>query len=430
MDRKTKFALKFLYLLLCFILLLALILFLVQMFSNNEAVWRGYTQVYLCLLFVYTWYVFVLLFLNDFKRIKYPKYKNEMISVLVPCFNEKPDLLINALTSVINARGNKEVIIVDDGSTNNVKSAIKKSAKENKIKAHYFLNNQGKRHALHYAVTKLISKSQFVVTIDSDTILDKNALIRVVEPLKLDKIGASTGDVRLLNEYENWLTRMIGTYYWIGLQIYKKAQSSRGMVACCSGCLAAYKTNLITGIIDDFVNQEFLGEKCTHSEDRHLTNLILKKGYDVVYVENAISYTETPSTIKGFLKQQMRWKRGYVRESLYTLTHAWKNKKMLFLQILFWDLTAPFLSFGMRLAVVYSILTQPLFFLAFVLPGWLAFMFARYIFVFLYAKEKIIGLFIYMVFYEVFLYWMFIYALFTVKNKSWITRQTQVVIGS
>src|SRR6185436_1717891 len=204
----------------------------------------------------------------------------------------------------------------------------------------------------------------------------------------------STGDVQLLNERENWLTRMIGTYYWIGLNIYKKAQSSLGNVVCCSGCLAAYKTTLIKENIDEFVSQEFLGERCTHSEDRHLTNLILKKNYQVVYVPAAKSYTETPATVKGFLKQQQRWKRGFIRESTYTLTYAWRTRKLLFFQVLFWDLTAPFFTFGMRLALIFLIISKPSFFFLFVLPIWVSFMLVRYIFILFQARDKIFGLFI------------------------------------
>lgn len=341
----------------------------------------------------------------------------------MPVYNEEPMLLLNAIDSVINAKGNKEIIVIDDGSANNVKDIISRIENPKHVKFHYFENNKGKREALHFAVKNLVSQSDFIVTIDSDTILDENALIRVVEPLKLAKIGASTGDVRLLNENKNLLTRMVGVYYWIGLNIYKKAQSAIGSVVCCSGCLAAYKSDVIKDIIDKFLNQKFIGQNCTHSEDRHLTNLVLEKGFDVVYVPKAISYTHTPDTIRGFLKQQQRWKRGYIRESTYTLTYAWKKKPLLFLQVLFWDLTAPFLSFGMRIAVLMIIFINPLFFLSFVLPGWLIFMFIRYFFVFTHAKRKAPFLLIYMIFYEVFLYWMFIYALFTVQNKSWLTRQ-------
>jgi hypothetical protein len=85
--------------------------------------------------------------------------------------------------------------------------------------------------------------------IDSDTLLEPDALVRVVEPLKLENVGASTGNVLLLNERQNLLTRMIGTYYWIGLNIYKQAQSVIRSVVCCSGCLAAYRADLLREVI-------------------------------------------------------------------------------------------------------------------------------------------------------------------------------------
>ena len=327
------------------------------------------------------------------------------------------------MKSVLRAHGNKEVIVVDDGSKNNCRQVLGEFTKQyDNLRCHYFSANQGKRDALHFAVTKLIGNSRFVVTIDSDTVLDRYALVNVVRQLKDLNVGAATGDVQLLNEKQNILTRMIGSYYWIGLNIYKKAQSSVGMVVCCSGCLAAYRRDVLDKIINRFVHQEFLGERCTHSEDRHLTNLVLEKGYRVVYAEDAISYTETPATIKGFLKQQQRWKRGYTRESLYTLTYAWRVKPLLFIQILFWDLTVPYFTLGFMVALAITIVLNPVFFLTTILPAWLVFILVRNAPLIMQSRRKVGGLFLYLLFYEIFLYWQSIYALFTVRNKSWITR--------
>ncbi len=252
--------------------------------------------------------------------------------------------------------------------------------------------------------------------------MDEDALIRVVEPLKLSKVGATSGDVRLINEKENLLTRMIGAYYWKSLHIHRRAQSSLGMVGCCSGCLAAYKRELIEKVIDEFVEQEFMGEKCTFSEDRHLTNLVLKNGFDVVFVPNAISYTYTPSTLKSFLRQQLRWRRGYIRESTYTLTYAWKTKPLLFLQILFWDLTVPFLSFGLMLVGLITMFLNPLFFITVLFPSMIVFSFVKNMPLLWKATDKIFGLVLFLFFYEFILYWQFVYALFSLKNRGWITR--------
>src|SRR4029077_14225495 len=144
-----------------------------------------------------------------------------------------------------------------------------------------------------YAVKELIDDDvEFVVTIDSDTALQPDALVRVVEPLKVEGIGASTGNVLLLNEEQNLLTRMVATYYWVGLNVYKQAQSVIRSVVCCSGCLAAYRATLLREIIGQLAGRRFPGDTWPHSEDRHLTNLVLREGYDVVYVEDAVSWIE------------------------------------------------------------------------------------------------------------------------------------------
>jgi hyaluronan synthase len=397
-------------------------LFLSQ-FLTSEVFWERFTIAYLGALVVYTWYLFALLLVHDVRPRRYPTYGGEKIAVLIPCYNEEPGLVEESIRSVLCAYGKKQVIVIDDGSTNGVQTRLRELAEELPITLHEFAENAGKREALFHATTHMLDDDvAFVVTIDSDTLLATTALVRVVEPLLDPKIGASTGNVLLLNERQNLLTRMIGTYYWIGLNIYKQAQSVIRSVVCCSGCLAAYNASLLRDVIGEFADQRFLGERCTHSEDRHLTNLVLKRGFDVVYVSEAVSWTETPSTVDGFLKQQRRWKRGYVRESLFTLMYAWRVKKLLWLQILVWDLTAPFLAFGLRIGLIVVVVTNPTLFLTAILPSWVALLLIRYIFVPLRAPDKLLGLFLYMFFYECCLYWLNLWALFTVRNKSWVTR--------
>src|SRR5262249_23166727 len=161
----------------------------------------------------------------------------------------------------------------------------------------------------------------------------------------------------------------------------------------------------------------FLGKQCTHSEDRHLTNLVLKRGHDVVYVSDAVSCTETPAAVRGFLPQQRRCKLGYVRGSLFTLLYAPRPKNLLGFHIRLGGLTAPFLSFGLRIGLIVIVLTNPAVFFTAILPSWIMLLLIRYIFVPLRARDKLPGLFLYMFFYELCLYWLNLWALFTVRNK-------------
>ena len=87
-----------------------------------------------------------------------------------------------------------------------------------------------------------------------------------------------------------------------------------------------------------------------------------------------------------------------------------------------WDLSAPFLSFGLRVGLVIIVLTNPAVSFAAILPSWIMLLLIRYSFVPLRAPDKLLGLFLYMPFYELCRYWLNLWALFTVRNKSWVTR--------
>jgi hyaluronan synthase len=422
MIKKSNWDLHRIFYYLLFVILACGLVLLALSFLNLQ-IWNFYHKLYFSVLLLYTWYVTVLLFVYELNPDSFKRYKNEKIAVLVPLYNEDYYLFKRSLRSIARAKGNKDIFVIDDGSTKGITNQqLKELCRQEGATIYTFKTNKGKRRALYHGVKKMIDEHRFVVTVDSDTILDEDALIRVVEPLKDPRVGASTGDIRLINEKQNLLTRMVGAYYWVGLNIFKKSQSSIGSVVCCSGCLAAYRSDILKEIIDDFMKQEFLGSQCTHSEDRHLTNLVLKKGYQVKYAEKAISYTHTPFTIRTFLKQQQRWKRGYIRESTYTLSYAWKTRPLLFLQIALCELTIPFFAFGLMVGLLVTIVTDPKMFVTVILPSWVTFMFIRYSQVLFYGRSKIPGLLVYMFFYEIFLYWQFIYALFTVRNKNWITR--------
>ena len=153
-------------------------------YGADARFWERFTFGYLLLLVAYTWYLFALLFVHDLKPRRYQTYFREKIAVIVPCYNEDPELVEKAIRSVVTARGLKQVIVIDDGSTNGVQERLRELAATLRITLHEFDANRGKREALHYATTRLLDDDvEFIVTIDSDTILDPDALVRVVEPL-------------------------------------------------------------------------------------------------------------------------------------------------------------------------------------------------------------------------------------------------------
>jgi len=90
----------------------------------------------------------------------------------------------------------------------------------------------------------------------------------------------------------------------------------------------------------------FLGKKITFGDDRALTNLMLRKGYKTIYHDKAEAYTIVPNTLKTFLKQQIRWKKGWFINSIRSVKFVTKRDPFVsltyFVPLIILSLAAPF----------------------------------------------------------------------------------------
>ncbi len=117
----------------------------------------------------------------------------------------------------------------------------------------------GKRRAL-YSGLKL-ARGEILITIDTDSVIGRNALKRIILPLLDDpEVGAVAGRVAVLNEKENILTRMLSVNYSISFDFGRAYQSVYGGVMVCPGALTAYRKEAITSILKDWANQVFMGK--------------------------------------------------------------------------------------------------------------------------------------------------------------------------
>ena len=56
-----------------------------------------------------------------------------------------------------------------------------------------------------------------------------------------------------------------------------------------------------------------------------MTNLVLEEGHDVAFHRDSRVYTFVPETIRGYIKQQVRWNKSFYREMLWTIKFAPKR---------------------------------------------------------------------------------------------------------
>ncbi|SJZ71538.1 hyaluronan synthase [Pilibacter termitis] len=250
------------------------------------------------------------------------------VSVIVPAYNEEPSILKACIDSICKQKLEElEIIVVDDFSKNR-EELIEKvyNAYENDERVRILLpkQNKGKRHAQKLGFDR--ATGEIIVTVDSDTLLkDKNAILKLIQRLVDEKVGAVTGDVQVENKGVNLLTRLISYRYWSAFHQERAAQSRFHVVMCCSGPFSAYRTEIVNKVKDEYVSQYFLGENCTYGDDRHLTNLVLKEGHEVAFHQHATVQTFVPETLGQYVKQQVRWNKSFYREMLWTIKFAHRH---------------------------------------------------------------------------------------------------------
>ena len=357
------------------------------------------------------------------------------VSILIPCFNEE-EWIGRTIESCVNQEypiDKLEVIIIDDCSTDKSVEKIKETIERLKKEASgkYDLEgrisycvqekNAGKRDALVRGSE--LAKHELVVFVDSDSFLDPYAIRHLVQPFKDPKMGGVAGRTDVANTYTNALTKMQSVRYYIAFRVMKAAEGLFDSVTCLSGPLSCYRKEIILANKDAWMNQRFLGHRATFGDDRAMTNFILRR-YRTSYQDTAVCSTIVPNKHSVFLKQQMRWKRSWLRESLIAASFMWKKEPFAVLGF-YMGLVVPVAA---PLVVLYNLVYVPL--TQHIFPT--AFLLGLFLMSFLMSMSQMLlrksstwayGL-LFCIYYELILLWQMPIAWFTFWKSTWGTRMT------
>ncbi|MCW2119961.1 glycosyltransferase [Flavobacterium sp. 7A] len=356
------------------------------------------------------------------------------ITVIVPAYNEG-NLVYSTLLSIANSdypQHKLEILAIDDGSKDDTWFWMKKAKMElgDRVVALQQPKNAGKRQALYRGFN--LGTGAVFVTIDSDSIIEKNTLRNLVSPFVVDKeCGAVAGNVRVLNNEKAILPKMLNVSFVMSFEFVRSAESQLGSVLCTPGALAAYKREEVFACLPNWIHQEFMGRPSDIGEDRAMTNMILKQGKKVLFQRNAIVLTDVPEQYKGLYKMFIRWGRSNVRENLAMSQFVFKNFKkgnkvgtrLLFLnQFLTIVMTYPFIIF-----MLYFIVVHPILFLSSTLLGILIVSsFPVLFYAKKYSASESLWAYAYSVLYTFGLFWISPYAIATAGKSGWLTREIAV----
>lgn len=382
--------------------------------------------IYTCIMTFHLIYRAVLCFLYR----PYPRAKGRLprVTVIIPAYNEGP-MVAKAISSVVEADYPwklLEIICIDDGSEDDTWQHIKSLQVQHPslIKAHRFKVNKGKREGLAHGFR--IGTGEIMLTMDSDTTMDRDAIRYLISPFQHSKVGATTAKVRVLNEKENLITRILGVRYTMAFEFYRASRSVMRTVFCCSGVLSAYRKSVIDSILEPWLNQYFLGQKCTYGDDRSLTNFVLRSGYETIYQKNAVAYTTVPNNLMKLAKMLTRWHKSFFRESIvfacFMFTDYRKSNRILpILDFIVSTLLIPFQFYIVAFSFTYIFIDPILIFRFLGLISLIGMIYMLFYIKFEKNTDFVYGL-LYSFLHIFFLMWTIPYALFTLKNNSWMTR--------
>jgi len=345
------------------------------------------------------------------------------ISVVVPVRNEE-EHVARTLRQVMESdypRDRLQVIAVDDCSTDRSLAVMKES--QNIYPDLVVLGlekNAGKRHVM--AAGFGLATGEIIVFIDSDSFLYPDALRNLVKRFADPQVAAVTGHCDVENIWTNLLTRMQTVRYYIAFRVMKAAESVFDSVTCLSGPIAGYRREILQQILPEWLNQMFMGRPATFGDDRSLTNSLLRRGYKVVYESDARVTTIVPESHKTFLRQQLRWKRSWFRESLIACSFMWRRQPFMALSF-YLGFLLPLLGPAIVIrAMVYVPLVQQTSPLMYIVGITLmsALMSSTYL---LHRRSKLWFYGTIFCFYYMFiLVWQTPWAVLTSWRNSWITR--------
>ena len=349
------------------------------------------------------------------------------LTVIVPAYNEGA-MVESAIASIAQAsypKGRLQIVAVDDGSKDDTWHYIQRATLRfpRLITPVRLQENRGKRAALAEGIRR--ASGELVVTVDSDSVIARGALLAVTGPFRDPRVGAVAGKVAVHNRREHLIPRMLHVRFILSFDFLRSAQSVFRTVYCCPGALSAYRTAVVRGLLEEWEGQTFLGAQCTYGEDRALTNLILREGYDTVYQRTALVHTIVPTTYMRLCRMYLRWDRSYIREELRFARIVWKrpllSRVLALYESTITNLRFPIAYSAMALWVANAI-NDP----ASVVRMLVAIMVVSTLYVLYYLRSERSWDFVFGIAYAYFsffaLTWIFPYAALTLRARSWLTR--------
>ena len=239
------------------------------------------------------------------KKIQTEKNPTKLPTFLIvaPVKNEEKVIkrLLTSLSNLDYPRNKKEILIVEDGSTDKTLEICMNYAYEHpEVKILHRSSSTGKSSALNFAIRQ--SEADIVAIFDADNTPDTNALNHVIKYFDDPKVAAVQGKTLSINPSENMLTRFISYEEAVWCEVYLRGKDILNLFVHLKGSCQFIRRNVVEKL--DGFNENVL------SEDVEISARLTKNNYRIRYASDVVAWQESPSTFRALFKQRTRWFRG------------------------------------------------------------------------------------------------------------------------
>ena len=258
-------------------------------------------------------------------------------SVLIPCFNEEATLALSVEGLLALDYKNYEAIYINDGSVDNTLDVLNQlldlqqlprgDAGPKTVRGLYRSQkhpnirvidkpNGGKSDALNVGI--FYAAADLIVTLDADSVLQKDALTHANRAFEDPGVVAAGGTIHIIQGYGKTCRRgqskRVGMLvalqileYIKGFYIYKMSLSRQRAMAIISGAFGVFRKSIL---LEAGGYRKSLGEDIDITMRIHC--LIHKTGQQIVYLPEALCYTQCPENWRDLRRQRLRWQKGFI----------------------------------------------------------------------------------------------------------------------
>jgi cellulose synthase/poly-beta-1,6-N-acetylglucosamine synthase-like glycosyltransferase len=244
-------------------------------------------------------------------RIKKDYSLEPTVTVIMSAFREGEGVYhtIESLRACDYPVEKLEIIAYDDCSPDDTFVWLQKAALDFP-NVHVARNKSNQGKSLTVIDMSRQATGEFLVSVDSDGMFDSRCIRELMACFSDPRVGGVGGQFGIRNVNDTFLTQAQTIIYGFSFNFLKIVESFVGRVQCLGGPLVSFRRQTFLDMIPLIEQRSFFGERITNGEDRAITQFILSQNLRTVINMRARCLVSTPDTWRGYLNQQLRWRRS------------------------------------------------------------------------------------------------------------------------